>query len=261
MENSPEKLEKIFNDNLSGSKELLAKIHNFLKTEWENLPEPTETLKEIRHRLSSFTAIEEYCTRLEKIIREKGDVENFFTEFEEHQKELPEILLRKLIPYLEGKNTILTISNSKTVADVLIKYFNEKGKIKIIVSESRPQNEGILMAEKFSRAGIPTKLITEAMLGNAAKEADIGIIGADKILADGSVINKVGSFTMAIALKYFSKPLIVLGENSKKSKEIEFHPRYFSPQEILSEEKSMIQITNYYFERVPETLITAIVSD
>ena len=66
------------------------------------------------------------------------------------------------LPYLKNKRSILTISNSKTVFEILRRLRTENCKL-LTVSESRPKLEGRILAKKLNKEKISVELITEAM--------------------------------------------------------------------------------------------------
>ncbi len=259
MTDVPEKIGEILNNNTSGSKELLSELNNYFAQSPEKIN--LQLLTKLREEFREFSAIENYFNNLITIIEANKNPKEFFDEFNYRENSLPQLLMTKLESFIKPNIKIITLSNSKTLLDVFSLLRKKRNDFEIIVSESRPQKEGAIMAEKLSGLGIKTRLITEAMIGSAAKEADVGIIGADKILKDNSVINKTGSLTLAIVLNFYSKPLLVLADKSKKSSEISFTPKLYPPEEITKNKKSMTQVTNYYFERVDTTLITNILTD
>ncbi len=256
-----EELEKIILDNTSGSKEILSRLNNYFLKISPLSKKDEEKLNFLKQHFKEFSAIENYLSQLIHLLVKGENTTRFLEQFQKGENQLPKILLEQLKPHLNRTTKIITLSNSKTLQDVFLLMKKEGIPFELIVSESRPQNEGAIMAEKLAEQGIKVKLITEAMLGQEAREVDIGIIGADKILKDGSVVNKTGSLSLAIILKHYSKPLFVLADKTKKSSEISFQPKLYPSEEIKKIKNAMIQITNYYFEKVDATLITKILSD
>jgi methylthioribose-1-phosphate isomerase len=57
-----------------------------------------------------------------------------------------------------------------------------------------------LTAFELKRMGVPFKLITDSMVGYVMYRGlvDKVIVGADRILASGHVINKIGTYTIAV---------------------------------------------------------------
>ncbi|MEE1752185.1 S-methyl-5-thioribose-1-phosphate isomerase [Streptomyces sp. SP18CS02] len=81
------------------------------------------------------------------------------------------------------------------------------------VDETRPLLQGSrLTAYEAARHGLPYTLLTDNAAGSlfAAGEVDAVLIGADRIAADGSVANKVGSYPLAVLAKYHHVPFIVV---------------------------------------------------
>ncbi|MGW1230127.1 S-methyl-5-thioribose-1-phosphate isomerase [Streptomyces sp. NPDC001478] len=81
------------------------------------------------------------------------------------------------------------------------------------VDETRPLLQGArLTAYEAARNGMPYSLLTDNAAGSlfAAGEVDAVLIGADRIAADGSVANKVGSYPLAVLAKYHHVPFIVV---------------------------------------------------
>ncbi|MCX4847636.1 S-methyl-5-thioribose-1-phosphate isomerase [Streptomyces sp. NBC_00893] len=81
------------------------------------------------------------------------------------------------------------------------------------VDETRPLLQGArLTAYEAARNAMPHSLLTDNAAGSlfAAGEVDAVLIGADRIAADGSVANKVGSYPLAVLAKYHHVPFIVV---------------------------------------------------
>ncbi len=69
------------------------------------------------------------------------------------------------------------------------------------VSETRPRNQGLLTAWELREAGIPHTLIADNAAGHLLRQglADLVIVGADRIAANGDTANKVGTVLKALA--------------------------------------------------------------
>jgi translation initiation factor 2B subunit (eIF-2B alpha/beta/delta family) len=161
--------------------------------------------------------------------------------------------------YLRNVNKIFTFSNSRTIFEVILLIAEKKKNLKIFISESRPRNEGKITAKRLVLEKINVEYGTDAMMSEMICKADAVIIGADKILKDGSVINKTGSLNAAIIAAHYKKPFYVFAESSKKSKS--FKKDYKDPGEILRVKNNNLKILNYYFEKIPAELITRIFTE
>ncbi len=81
------------------------------------------------------------------------------------------------------------------------------------VDETRPLLQGArLTAYEAARSGMAYTLLTDNAAGSlfAAGEVDAVLVGADRIAADGSVANKVGSYPLAVLARYHHVPFIVV---------------------------------------------------
>lgn len=88
--------------------------------------------------------------------------------------------------------------------------------IEVVVSETRPRNQGLLTAWELREAGIPYQLIADNAAGLliARGEIDIVITGADRIAANGDTANKVGTYLKALAAKAAGIPFHIAAPRS-----------------------------------------------
>lgn len=126
---------------------------------------------------------------------------------------------------IEDGDVILTHCNAGALATValgtalaVIRIAWYKGKrIKVIATETRPVLQGArLTVWELKKEGIPVTLITDNMVGYVMYKRMVNkvIVGADRILMDGHVINKIGTYTIAIAAKRHCVPFYVAAPTS-----------------------------------------------
>jgi translation initiation factor 2B subunit (eIF-2B alpha/beta/delta family)/8-oxo-dGTP pyrophosphatase MutT (NUDIX family) len=91
---------------------------------------------------------------------------------------------------------LATLSRSGTVRAVVDAAVPEA----VLVAESRPGGEGVGVAEVLADSAAVT-LTTDAAFGHelAAWHADALVVGADRVLPDGRVVNKAGTRAAALA--------------------------------------------------------------
>jgi len=85
------------------------------------------------------------------------------------------------------------------------------------IGETRPLLQGSrLTAFEASRAGLPHQVLPDAAAASlfAAGQVDLVVIGADRIAADGSVANKVGSYGLAVLARHHRVPFVVVAPTS-----------------------------------------------
>ncbi len=254
------KIEKILNDNKSGSAQLHEKIVNFLIAKIAKNENISEVLEQIKSEFYEFAIITNLIKKLEKTPAAKRlqVLEKEANSISKTSKKIYEKLKNKLFDGIK----IVTISNSGTLAEIFEFISKDFQNAKIFVSESRPVNEGVIMADIVASFGLQTTLITEAMIPEYVAESDLALTGADKILADGSAVNKIGTKILALACKYYEKPFYVLCGKNKFSDEKDFSQKPHPISEIIKREKSKFSVaTNYYFEKIEKELITEIITD
>lgn len=133
--------------------------------------------------------------------------------------ECGEALLEELLPgrayqLLTHCNTGALVSGGEGTALAVALRVHRQGRLRRLwVDETRPLLQGArLTAYEAARNGLAYSLLTDNAAGSlfAAGEVDAVLIGADRIAADGSVANKVGSYPLAVLAKYHHVPFIVV---------------------------------------------------
>lgn len=254
----PKELNSILTDNKSGSRELLENLHNYFSNHKEEIN--LKLISFLSQHLTEFQSVQKYLTEL-KTAFESDSLNEFFTQVESKSKNIYKEIYAGLKPEIDLFNSFITISNSKTILEVLKLASKEKHSLGVVVSEGRPVCEGQILAEKFASENITVSLITEAQIFDAVQKVHCGIIGADKILPSGNVVNKVGSNLLAVACREFSKPLFVIADKSKLSSDNSFEKVQKPAGEIFNASSDNIEIENFYFEEVSNEFITKIVTD
>ncbi|WP_142217455.1 S-methyl-5-thioribose-1-phosphate isomerase [Streptomyces sp. SLBN-118] len=129
------------------------------------------------------------------------------------------VLLDELLPggghrILTHCNTGALVSGGEGTAFAVALRAHRAGRLRRLwVDETRPLLQGArLTAYEAARNGMAYTLLTDNAAGSlfAAGEVDAVLVGADRIAADGSVANKVGSYPLAVLAKYHHVPFIVV---------------------------------------------------
>lgn len=121
---------------------------------------------------------------------------------------------------IQRKISVLTHCNTGSLATAgygtalgVIRRLHELGRLKMAYcTETRPYNQGArLTAYELVAEGIPGTLITDSMAAAAMKTKAIGavIVGADRVVKNGDVANKIGTLQLAVVADYFKVPFYV----------------------------------------------------
>lgn len=193
------------------------------------LEKTAETLKGTRPTaVNLFWAINRILTKARGFFGNAEDLAAFVVE--EAQKIADEdVAANRLIgkhgaELIRDGDVILTHCNAGALATVdygtalgVIRAAWEQGKkIRVIATETRPKLQGArLTAYELKRDGIPVTLITDNMVGYVMYKRLVGkvIVGADRIVRD-AVINKIGTYTIAVLAKEHNIPFYVAAPKS-----------------------------------------------
>jgi methylthioribose-1-phosphate isomerase len=92
------------------------------------------------------------------------------------------------------------------------------GRLKMLwVDETRPLLQGArLTTYEAARHGLPYTLLPDGAAASlfAAGEVDLVVVGADRIARDGSVANKVGTYSLAVLARHHGVPFVVVAPTS-----------------------------------------------
>jgi methylthioribose-1-phosphate isomerase len=110
-------------------------------------------------------------------------------------------------------NTGALVSAGEGTAFAIILAAHRAGRLaRLWVDETRPLLQGArLTAYEARRAGMPYAVLPDAAAASllAAGEVDMVITGADRVAADGSVANKVGTYGLAVLARHHGVPFVV----------------------------------------------------
>lgn len=184
---------------------------------------------------------------------------------------------------IDDGDTIIHHCNTGSLAAVdwgtalgVIRMAHVNGKrVRVLVDETRPRLQGArLTAWELEQYGIPYLVITDGMAGHflSRGEAQKVMFGADRVAANGDVVNKIGTYMLALAAHDNGVPVYAVVPTSTidlavaTASQIPIEER--DPAEVLE-----IQIRgepvmppgatalNPAFDVTPHRLITAIVTE
>jgi ribose 1,5-bisphosphate isomerase len=110
---------------------------------------------------------------------------------------------------------ILTHCHSEHVIAILKAAKRQGKKFEVFVTETRPKYQGIITAKKLLKSGIKVTYCIDAAIGYIMRDISKVLVGCDAILADGSIVNKVGTFPISVMANKFGVPVVVAGGTYK----------------------------------------------
>jgi methylthioribose-1-phosphate isomerase len=152
-----------------------------------------------------------------------------------------------------------------TALGVITTLSHDGRPVEVIASETRPLLQGArLTSWELARAGVPYRLAVDGAgpFLMARGEVDAVILGADRICANGDVVNKVGTYSHALGAARAGIPFLVVAPEStvdmvtKSGDDVEIEDR--GAAEITD---TGLPAVNPAFDITPHDLVTAIVTD
>ena len=167
--------------------------------------------------------------------------------------------------------TILTQCFGDTIVGTVLRECIQDGKnVRVICAETRPYFQGSrLTASVACDMGVPVTVISDNMCAFTMKTKNVDMFtsASDVITLDGHIINKVGTFQMALAARYYGIPYYVTGTPDPKHADLStVHIEERDGDAVLTlwgKKITMEGVKGYYpaFDITPPELCTGIVTD
>jgi len=161
---------------------------------------------------------------------------------------------------------VLTFTLSETMLRTL-RYAREQGKgFKVLVTESRPNNDGLVTVGELEKVGIPASVSVDACIGELVPQADVMMVGAEAVMADGSAVCKVGTYPSALVAQAHGVPVYVVVDtlkfNTTSMLGLPLWMDWLARSDVLPhDELERAKVVGHVFDRTPPDLITGIVTE
>jgi len=155
---------------------------------------------------------------------------------------------------------VATLSRSGTVGRALAAT-----DVAVVVGESRLGREGVETAEALGDRAtlVPDPVLPGTLAGLAGRpRAGSVLLGADAVLPDGSVVNRTGSYPLALAAREAGAPVRVVAARDKvRAAGGDGVPAEREPPTELYDGAAPVATATPLFERVPASLVDAVVTE
>ncbi len=177
-----------------------------------------------------------------------------------------------LVDMIPSHGAVMTQCFGETIVGQMCRVMKEQGKndVRIFCPETRPYFQGArLTATVCKDMGMDVTVITDNMPAFVMKNENIDVFtsAADAICMDGYVVNKVGTFQIAIAAKYNHIPYFVTGAPDHvhptiDTVKIEMRDPDFTLQ-AMGTKTAADGVKGYYpaFDITPPELVSGVVTD
>jgi len=220
-------------------------LHDSLKTVIRQLHETTENAGksvssissgcELLLRFITLAAPEDLLSKdfseCKRVLAQRGEL--FLQKAENSRKKIA-VLSQQ---FIRDGSVILTHSKSRVVLELLLAAGKNK-RFKVYVTESNPNQQGYDTEKILKENNIPCTVILDSAVGYIMERVDMILLGAEAVVESGGIINKIGSFQLAVMAKAMNKPVYAAAESYKflreyplKQKEIKNCNTYLKPEE------------------------------
>jgi len=124
-----------------------------------------------------------------------GCLAELHAELESARERIARTFLKVAVP----QGTYVTLSYSDNVLESLKAAHERASVARVYVMESGPCLEGRALAKALAASDIPSTIVPDSEGPSRVREASAVLVGADSILRDGSLINKAGTSSLALA--------------------------------------------------------------
>lgn len=169
---------------------------------------------------------------------------------------------------IKNHDNVLTHCHSSSVVKTFVKAKEKGVDFHVYNTETRPLYQGRLTSSDLIKEGIKNTMVVDSeaayLISDASgKEYSIDkvVIGCDAIGMSGSIINKVGSFGIALACLSSKVPLYISANLLKVdvTDEIPVESRNF--KELWEKAPKGLEILNFAFDLVPAKYITGFITE
>ena len=145
---------------------------------------------------------------------------------------------------LEDGDALLTHCNVSGEMVLIGRACKEAGKsVRFFATETRPYFQGRLTAWELAEDGFEVTIVPDNAVGSLLSEGrcNKALVGSDRVASNGDVVNKVGTFQVAVAAKKFKVPFYVLVQEPGSTA---------TGEEIPIEERDMREVLMYKGKRL-----------
>ena len=251
---------RIKTKNLSVWKKELKKASDFLLSARPTEPMAQNGVKFIFFQLNK--------ARPKNVVQARNYAKKASDDFLMMMTDAADLIIQHGQKLIKNNDDVLTHCHSWLVEQILIKAKKNKKKFRVFNTETRPLFQGRITSKKLLQAKIPTTMVADSSAGflishYSGKDLmmDKVILGADAVLPDGSVINKIGSFSIGSIGDQEKVPLYIATTLLK------FHPQSWikiekrSPKELWANAPKNLKIINFAFDTIPAKYIKGIICE
>lgn len=178
-------------------------------------------------------------------------------------------IVEKCANVLGEATGIFTHCHSSTVEKLIINQANSHSGVKVACTETEPLLQGRITAKNLVEAGLDVTMGVDSsaestIIGRGSFPIDIVLLGADQITMQGDALNKIGSWGIALAAYFASKPLYIVTSILKVDPSTIYQPikiEMREASEIWKEAPAGLKLVNPAFDFIDSRFITGYLTE
>ncbi len=200
-----------------------------------------------------------------RVIDAKKNVVDAIRFAQEHLTSSPKTIVAIASKKIWKNMVVYTHCHSSTVTAILTEAWKKGTRFAVHNTETRPKYQGRRTATELASAHIPVEHYVDSAMSHALRKADLVLLGADAITAEGFVANKVGTSMACDLAKQYNIPVYFCTDSWKfdpltvggKDEVIERR----DPDEVWEDAPKGVHINNIAFDLVPPDVCAGVISE
>lgn len=181
------------------------------------------------------------------------------------------VMAKYLVDMMPQNGKVLTQCFGETIVGMMLREARQRNNaLRVYCAETRPYFQGARLTASVAKdMGFDVTAVTDNMPAFLMQQEKIDVFtsAADVICQDGYVVNKVGTFQIAIVAKYMGVPYFATGAPDKGHPTVDtVHIEMRDPEFVLQAmgvRTAMQGVKGYYpsFDITPPHLVSGVVTD
>lgn len=272
-----ELVQPVRDDLLSGAAEVALRAITIFQTVMQDATDPDElkkllivTSEALIDAQPAMAPVFHLCNSILLSIRSANTVEEIknrcdesLTNFEKQLCDSAEVIADRVFELIPPGEVVFAYSFSSTVVSCLLNARAKGRFFRVACTEARPALEGNKLASRLAKGGIEVMHTFDNAMGLLLPTCAVAFMGADCIGRPG-VVNKAGSWLLAIACKELGIPLYAVAGTEKfvtDERLFEFERHERPAEEVWGEFPKGVRVLNRHFELIPFSHISGVVTE
>ena len=169
-------------------------------------------------------------------------------------------------PFLRDGLKILVHSYSKCVLEAIKVAKLAGNHVDVLITESALDKSGVKMSAALEAEDVKATVILDASVGYVMNGVDCVLLGAEGVVESGGIVNKIGSYTIAVCAKEMNKPVYVVCESFKFVRlyplgQTDLPDEFKYKASVLNDKTSDLSMIPPAVDYTPPSLITLLFTD